>query len=68
MVANNSDARMAWLSARVNQLEHEVLRLRASRRVLLDLLTMQDRQQRLRIGALERENYRLRQRNRIRHN
>lgn len=48
------------LQMRVAQLERELLRLRASRRVLLELVAFQDRQQRQRIGALERENQRLR--------
>ncbi len=61
----NPDHEIARLREQVHQLEKELLRLRASRRVLLDLVTFQDRQQRLRIGALERENRRLRQR---RHN
>lgn len=50
------------LNARVEQLEQELLRLRASRRVLLDLVAFQERQQKLRIGALERENRRLKHR------
>ncbi len=50
------------LQEQVQKLEREMLRLRASRRVLLDLVAFQDRQQRLRIGALERENRRLRHR------
>lgn len=66
MLANNAEEQVARLSVRVHQLEHEILRLRASRRVLLDLVTLQERQQRLRIGALERENRRLRQRHGVR--
>ncbi len=51
------------LEMRVAQLERELARLRASRRVLLELVAFQDRQQRQRLGALERENRRLRHRN-----
>lgn len=50
------------LELKVQQLERELVRLKASRRVLLNLVTVQERQQKLRIGALERENRRLRQR------
>lgn len=50
------------LAQRVKELERELLRLRASRRVLLNLVALQERQQRLKIGALERENRRLRHR------
>jgi hypothetical protein len=50
----------ARLERRIAELERELARLRASRRVLLNLVALQDRQQQLRIGALERENRRLR--------
>ncbi|NMP20823.1 hypothetical protein [Sulfobacillus harzensis] len=58
----NSEREVARLKMRVAQLERELTRLRASRRVLLELVAFQDRQQRFRIGALERENRRLRHR------
>ncbi len=58
----SSEQEVARLQMRVRQLEREMVRLRASRRVLLNLVAWQERQQKLRIGALERENRRLRQR------
>ncbi len=58
----NPEQEIVRLQEQVHKLEREMLRLRASRRVLLDLVAFQDRQQRLRIGALERENRRLRHR------
>ncbi|MCL5116713.1 MAG: hypothetical protein M1272_06150 [Firmicutes bacterium] len=58
----NPEQDVVRLQMRVAQLERELMRLRASRRVLLELVAFQDRQQRQRIGALERENRRLRQR------
>ena len=58
----NPDQEIVRLKEQVQQLQKEMLRLRASRRVLLDLVAFQDRQQRLRIGALERENRRLKHR------
>lgn len=61
----NPEQEIVRLKEQVQKLEKEMLRLRASRRVLLDLVAFQDRQQRLRIGALERENRRLKNR---RHN
>lgn len=48
------------LALRIDGLEREIERLRASRRVLLNLVALQDRENRLRIGALEKENRRLR--------
>lgn len=48
------------LALRIEKLEREIERLRASRRVLLNLVALQDREKRLRIGALEKENRRLR--------
>lgn len=58
----NPEHEVTRLKLRVRQLEREMVRLRASRRVLLELVAFQERQQKLRIGALERENRRLRER------
>lgn len=58
----NPDREAQRLELRVRQLERELVRLRASRRVLLNLVASMEREQKLRIGALERENRRLRHR------
>ncbi len=51
---------MARLQSRVRHLEKELLRVRSSRQVLLNLVVLQDRQQKLRLQALQQENRRLR--------
>ncbi|MCY0879856.1 MAG: hypothetical protein OWU84_13075 [Firmicutes bacterium] len=56
------DDEVRRLTERVRELEREIGRLRESRRLLLELLTMKDQQQKLIIGALQRENRRLRTR------
>lgn len=58
---SGSQWEVSQLRLKVTQLERELKRLRASRRVLLNLVALQERQQKLRIGALERENRRLKQ-------
>lgn len=53
---------MAELQARVRILEERVQGLRASRRILMNLLAAQEREKRNRIHRLEAENRRLQQR------
>lgn len=55
--------RIRELEARVRFLEQKVRSLRASRRVLMDLLAVRERDRRARLDGLERENRRLRQKN-----
>lgn len=50
------------LKRQVQELQRELTRVRASRRVLLELVAFQEKQQRLRIGSLEKEMRRLRHR------
>ncbi|MHB9146203.1 MAG: translation initiation factor 2 [Symbiobacteriia bacterium] len=54
---------IAVLQARVRALEEKVQALRASRRVLMSLVTVQERAARAKISRLEQENKRLQQRN-----
>lgn len=54
---------VAALQQRVRSLEEKVQALRASRRVLMSLITVQERAARARITQLEQKNRRLQQRN-----
>lgn len=51
------------LEARVRQLEDRVRALRASRRVLMDLLVVREEERKAQFARLEQENRRLRRRN-----
>ncbi|HWI52529.1 MAG TPA: translation initiation factor 2 [Symbiobacteriaceae bacterium] len=57
----NSDE-MSQLRQRVRVLEERIQGLRASRRILMNLLAAQEREKRSRIQRLEQENVRLQQR------
>lgn len=50
------------LQARVRLLEERIAGLRASRRILMNLLAAQEREKRARIHRLEKENQKLQQR------
>jgi hypothetical protein len=54
---------MSQLRQRVRVLEERIQGLRASRRILMNLLAAQEREKRSRIQRLEQENVRLQQRN-----
>ena len=58
-------ADVARLQSRLKHLEMELSRLRSSRQVLLNLMDLQDRRQKLQVSALQRENQRLRRHRRI---
>ena len=61
--SNGSHSELAELRARVRALEEKIQGLRASRRVLMNLITAQEREKRARIARLESENRRLQKSN-----
>lgn len=63
-MATGNDAELARLTLRVRQLEEELVRVRASRRVLLDILAAKEAQQQRYMTEMQREMQRLRQRRR----
>lgn len=54
------DGELRRLTAEVAFLQHRIAELRHSRRVLMELLTHQERQQRMTVQQLQLENQRLR--------
>lgn len=58
----DQEAELAGLKARVRLLEERIQGLRASRRILMNLLAAQEREKRVRIHRLECENQRLQRR------
>lgn len=63
MVGPDDASEVSALRERVRLLEDRVQALRASRRVLMSLISVQERAARAKISQLEQENRRLQQRN-----